>query len=238
VTESVDQVLRDSGLIERGVEDVFDCLARLTAGATRAPICIVVFGPARDACVKGYAGPASENPDALVPLALHDVLMEGRREAVAHQDAAGCAIATEGGLVVGGLWVRTHSPRTWTEDALDMLKASARLLQAELSVRKRRRPDEVAARILESISDACVFLDAQWRYTYVNRKAGEIFSREPRSLVGKHIWTEFPEGVGQPFYHAYQRAMPSSRNITHRTIAGSKTASIRRQTGWPSSFRT
>jgi signal transduction histidine kinase len=25
-------------------------------------------------------------------------------------------------------------------------------------------------------------------------------------MVGKHIWTEFPEGVGQPFYDAYYRA--------------------------------
>ena len=26
-------------------------------------------------------------------------------------------------------------------------------------------------------------------------------------LIGKHIWTEFPEGVGQPFHRAYERAM-------------------------------
>ena len=63
------------------------------------------------------------------------------------------------------------------------------------------------ATILESISDAFVALDRDWRYTYVNRRAAELFGREPEALVGRHIWTEFPEGVGQPFYHAYQKAM-------------------------------
>src|SRR4029077_19215972 len=50
-------------------------------------------------------------------------------------------------------------------------------------------------------------LDLEWRYTYVNYKAGEIFGRRPSDLVGKHIWTEFPEGIGQAFDLAYRKAM-------------------------------
>lgn len=61
--------------------------------------------------------------------------------------------------------------------------------------------------ILESVTDGFVALDREWRYTYVNRRAAEMFGREPSQLVGKHIWTEFPEGVGQPFQLAYERAM-------------------------------
>ena len=63
------------------------------------------------------------------------------------------------------------------------------------------------ARILERISDAFVALDSNWRYTYVNQQAAEIFGRRPEDLIGRHIWTEFPEGIGQPFYHAYYRAI-------------------------------
>jgi len=69
------------------------------------------------------------------------------------------------------------------------------------------------ASILESISDAFVSLDTDWRYTYVNAKAGELFGRKPEDLIGKHIWTEFPEGVGQPFYHAYHKAMAEQASI-------------------------
>lgn len=74
-------------------------------------------------------------------------------------------------------------------------------------VSQARRAERGKARILESVSDAFVALDRDWRYTYVNAKAGEIFGRSPRDLIGKHIWTEFPEGVGQPFHLAYERAL-------------------------------
>jgi PAS domain S-box-containing protein len=60
---------------------------------------------------------------------------------------------------------------------------------------------------LESTTDAFVALDSNWKYTYVNQKAGQMFNRHPESLIGKHIWEEFPEGVGQKFYHAYHQAI-------------------------------
>jgi PAS domain S-box-containing protein len=63
------------------------------------------------------------------------------------------------------------------------------------------------ALVLERVSDAFVALDRDWHYTYVNRKAAQLFARRPEDMIGKHIWTEFPEGVDQPFYHAYQRAL-------------------------------
>jgi PAS domain S-box-containing protein len=62
-------------------------------------------------------------------------------------------------------------------------------------------------RILESVTDAFVSLDRTRRYTYVNERAARIFGRTREQLLGKHIWTEFPEGVGQPFHLAYERAM-------------------------------
>ena len=67
--------------------------------------------------------------------------------------------------------------------------------------------------VLERVSDALVALDRAWRYTYVNRRAAELFGRRPEDLIGRHIWTEFPEGVGQPFHVAYERAMAEQRFI-------------------------
>jgi PAS domain S-box-containing protein len=67
--------------------------------------------------------------------------------------------------------------------------------------------------IFEKITDAFVALDDQWRYTYMNKKAGEFFSREPAAMIGKHIWKEFPEGIGQPFYYAYYAAMASQEYV-------------------------
>ncbi|NNC51114.1 MAG: PAS domain S-box protein, partial [Flaviramulus sp.] len=59
---------------------------------------------------------------------------------------------------------------------------------------------------LNNISDGFISLDSSWCYTFVNKKAGELLGRTPSSLIGKHIWTEFPEGVGLPFYNAYYKA--------------------------------
>lgn len=59
---------------------------------------------------------------------------------------------------------------------------------------------------LENMTDGFVSLDKEWNYTYMNKRAGEIFGRKPQEMIGKHIWTEFPEGVGQPFHLAYEKA--------------------------------
>src|SRR5436309_1531562 len=39
--------------------------------------------------------------------------------------------------------------------------------------------------ILDRISDAFVALDKNWRYTYMNKRAGEIFNRDPQKMIGK-----------------------------------------------------
>jgi PAS domain S-box-containing protein len=57
------------------------------------------------------------------------------------------------------------------------------------------------------VSDAIVELDRDWIYTFVNDQAARLFGRRREDLEGKHIWTEFPEGVGQPFHLAYEKAM-------------------------------
>jgi PAS domain S-box-containing protein len=61
--------------------------------------------------------------------------------------------------------------------------------------------------IFERITDAFVAIDSNFCYTYMNKKAGELFNRNPASMVGKHMWTEFPEGIGQQFYQACKHAI-------------------------------
>ena len=91
---------------------------------------------------------------------------------------------------------------------VNALYTGIRSLVGEL-IRRRRQAEETCetlTRVLEATSDGFVALDADWRYTYVNAHAGKMFNRDPAALIGKHIWTEFPEGVGQPFQQEYARA--------------------------------
>jgi PAS domain S-box-containing protein len=69
------------------------------------------------------------------------------------------------------------------------------------------------ANILETVSDAFIALDQNWCYTYVNEKAGQIFKRCSTELIGKNIWKEFPQSVGQKFYHAYHQAVAEQKVI-------------------------
>ena len=60
--------------------------------------------------------------------------------------------------------------------------------------------------ILDRVSDGFLALDTDWRITYINEKAAQVFGRLRADLAGKSLWKEFPEGVGTPFHAAYSEA--------------------------------
>ena len=66
--------------------------------------------------------------------------------------------------------------------------------------------DQVAAGILESITDAFFGLDHAWCFTYLNSKAEHLLLRTRTELLGKSIWEEFPQAVGSTFEREYRRA--------------------------------
>jgi PAS domain S-box-containing protein len=66
---------------------------------------------------------------------------------------------------------------------------------------------------VERVTDGFVALSADWHYVFLNRKGAALLGRTPEELVGRHIWTEFPEGVGQPFHRAYETAMREQRPV-------------------------
>ena len=75
------------------------------------------------------------------------------------------------------------------------------------------KADEEVRTILECITDGFVALDRDWHYSYVNKRAAEMFGRTQEELLGKHIWEEFPDGVNQPFGVAYREAMAEQTTI-------------------------
>jgi PAS domain S-box-containing protein len=62
--------------------------------------------------------------------------------------------------------------------------------------------------ILETVTDAFVAFDNQWRYTYVNRAATLLLQRSSEELIGKNVWEEvFPSEVGGLAYRELHRAV-------------------------------
>ncbi|MBL9202282.1 MAG: PAS domain S-box protein [Opitutaceae bacterium] len=75
----------------------------------------------------------------------------------------------------------------------------------------RRAADRGFRAVIGRVSDAVVALDRDWRFIHVNARAGQVYARRPEELVGRHIWTEFPEGSGQTLRRAYERAMATQQ---------------------------
>ena len=67
--------------------------------------------------------------------------------------------------------------------------------------------------VFERITDAYVALDRDWNYTYVNARAGELLGRAPEDLVGRSVWTEFPEASELGFARGYRRAMETQQPV-------------------------
>jgi diguanylate cyclase (GGDEF)-like protein/PAS domain S-box-containing protein len=74
-----------------------------------------------------------------------------------------------------------------------------------------------SSRAFERITEAYVALDAQWRCTYVNAAAAALLGRRADSLLGKRIWTEFPQPEARPFREACEQAMAEQRPRTVET---------------------
>ena len=73
--------------------------------------------------------------------------------------------------------------------------------------------------ILESMSDAFYAVDRAWRFTYVNRKAEELWGRTKADLLGRVIWEVFPGAVGT-YTHAQQlRAAAEGVSVTYETVS-------------------
>jgi PAS domain S-box-containing protein len=90
------------------------------------------------------------------------------------------------------------------EAALRLKKTEKEKLEDQ---QKLVQSEEKYRTLVERISDGFIAVDRDWRYTYVNRKIGEMIQRDPQSLIGKHIWEEFPDAVGSPTYSAFLEAM-------------------------------
>ncbi|MBP2232798.1 PAS domain S-box-containing protein [Azospirillum agricola] len=94
------------------------------------------------------------------------------------------------------------------------------------NITARKRAEEAAAaqhartvEILESISDAFYTLDHDWRFTYINSKAEQIWGRKRDTLLGRVIWDAFPEVVGSEPFEAHRQAVRENHMVTVEALS-------------------
>jgi len=83
---------------------------------------------------------------------------------------------------------------------------------------ERRAVAELSG-ILESISDAFFALDAGRRFTYVNRKAEQLWAKRREELLGQPIWEVFPQTVGSEPYEAVERALEGGTSTGYESFS-------------------
>jgi PAS domain S-box-containing protein len=71
--------------------------------------------------------------------------------------------------------------------------------------------------ILESISDPFVVQDSEWRFRYINAAAAEVMGgagvSDPKSLIGKVVWDEFPNSRGTRTEKEMRRAAETRKPV-------------------------
>ena len=95
---------------------------------------------------------------------------------------------------------------------LGLSRERGQLLQSEREARaEAERARERLAGVLKGIADAFVAMDREWRFTYVNWHAGQLLGRAPETLIGRRVWSEFPESARGTAYEAHLRVMDRRR---------------------------
>jgi PAS domain S-box-containing protein len=121
-------------------------------------------------------------------------------------------------VLITALWGEEGDLRGFAKVTRDITARKEAEDRERLLIREKAALER-AADTLESISDAFYAVDEEWRFTYVNGKAEEIWGRSREELLGKNIWDEFPEAVGSESYRQIKRAMEEGVTTEFETIS-------------------
>jgi len=117
---------------------------------------------------------------------------------------AGAPLCTPDGFILGSICVLDTAPRTLTSADVETLQDLAALAVEEL---ERRTVHSYRQGLLESITDAFVAVDTNWRCLYVNARAEKLLQRDRGALLGRSLWDEFaPETVPKHYRLLHEAA--------------------------------
>lgn len=145
---------------------------------------------------------------------------------------AGTPLVTPDGFPLGTLCVLDRIPRHLSEEQLETLRALGRQaiyqMELQLTVERlerqilRRREAEAKLKVsdrqivdlLETMTDGFFALDKEWRFTYLNQRAGQILERKQEEVLGRTIWKAFPDVKGSKFDSEYHKAVEEQVSVT------------------------
>jgi PAS domain S-box-containing protein len=87
------------------------------------------------------------------------------------------------------------------------------ITERKTAERELKNKTEQIENILESITDGFIALDNDLRYTYANKKMGEMLECDPQSLIGKYVWDIFPDAINSETAQAFNTALKEQQYI-------------------------
>ncbi|MGY1594739.1 SpoIIE family protein phosphatase [Geodermatophilus sp. SYSU D00708] len=75
-------------------------------------------------------------------------------------------------------------------------------------------PPDLLTQAVEGMDRPLLVLDEEWRFRYVNPAGARALDRTVGELVGRDIWTVFPEAVGGSFEQLYRRVRATGESGT------------------------
>ncbi|MEX1182183.1 MAG: EAL domain-containing protein [Gemmatimonadota bacterium] len=129
------------------------------------------------------------------------------------------------GETVGVLSVCDTRPRCWTADEVALIRDLAASLLRDLE-RMTGQPEEAEAAprpateavatprlTTDVVPDGLVMVDSDWKMTFANVRAAEMFGRPERVLRGLNFWEVFPELVGTLLHHECLRTIAAGTPV-------------------------
>ena len=72
---------------------------------------------------------------------------------------------------------------------------------------------EEAESLIDRLSNPFYALDAEWRLVRVNKEAERLWAMRRDDLIGRNIWSVFPQAVGSEPWKAHYRALAEHREV-------------------------
>lgn len=102
----------------------------------------------------------------------------------------------------------------------ELLSEIQHLIQAARQERDQLSADyQSLHEILESVTDIFYAVDKDWRLTYLNHRAEEIWQRRREDLLGTVLWDMFPDYEKTQGYHEHVQAMHNRIPVQFETFS-------------------